>query len=326
MRTKAAGAAIASLLLALGCTKVQTKQALKDAHKQYRDENYKKAIEYYEKALAMDPNLAEAHFYLGSSHQALFRPGKDTPDNKMHLDKAVEEYKKSLELNDGHNANLKTVKRNTLAALTSIYAEEPYRNFEEAKKYANLLVADNPNDPRNLYAMANLFEKFGKVTEAEETYKKIAEMNPTDAKACGALAAFYNKPLWEGRAKFDQAIATLERCANLDPSDPGGYQKLAVFYWDKAYRDPLLSDQQKNAYADKGLEAVDKALKIKPDYFDAIIFKGLLYRVKASVASNPREKMDFLEQAQNLQKQGLELKKEAAAAAAAASPGPGAGK
>jgi len=326
MKVKVAALIMASLALTLGCEKVQAKQALKDAHKQYRDENYKKAIEYYEKVLALQPDLPEAHFYLGSSHQALFRPGKDTPDNKAHLEKAVEEYKKSLELNDGHNANLKTVKRNTLAALTSIYAEEPYRNFEEAKKYADLLVADNPNDARNLYAMANLYEKFGKVMEAEETYKKVAEMNPNDPKACGALAAFYNKPLWEGKSKFDQAIATLERCANLDPNDPGGYQKLATFYWDKAYRDPLLSDAQANEYADKGLEAVDKALKIKPDYFDAIIFKGLLYRVKAKTAKNPRERAEYLDQAQTLQKQGLELKKEAAAAAAAASPGPGAGK
>src|SRR5712691_10351505 len=102
MRVKVAALVMASLALTLGCEKVQAKQALKDAHKQYRDENYKKVI-------ALQPNLPEAHSYLGSTHPALFRPGKDTPDNKAHLEKAVEEYKKSLELNDGHNANLKTL-------------------------------------------------------------------------------------------------------------------------------------------------------------------------------------------------------------------------
>jgi hypothetical protein len=76
---------------------------------------------------------------------------------------------------------------------------------------------------------------------------------------------------------------------------------------------------------------VDKALKIKPDYFEAIIYKGLLYRVKAGVTKNPRERQQFLDEAQTLQKQGLELKKQqaqeqasaAAAAAAAGSPSPG---
>ena len=72
------------------------------------------------------------------------------------------------------------------------------------------------------------------------------------------------------------------------PQQPAGYQKVATFYWDKAYRDPLLTDEQKRQYADKGMEAVDKALSIKPDYFEAVIYKGLLFRVKATVASRTR--------------------------------------
>jgi tetratricopeptide (TPR) repeat protein len=212
-----------------------------------------------------------------------------------------------------------------LAALTSIYSDEPYRNFEEAYRYAEQLVQENPNDAKNLYAMANLMEKFNKIDEAEKTYKHVVELNATDPKACGALAAFYNKPLWDGKSKFDQAIEVLQRCASLTPNDASGYQKLATFFWDKAYRDPLLTDEQKEMYADKGLEMVDKALGLKPDYFEAVIFKGLLYRVKATVAKNPQLKQQYLEQALALQKQGLDMKKQAAdaeAAAAAASPAP----
>jgi uncharacterized membrane protein YccC len=75
------------------------------------------------------------------------------------------------------------------------------------------------------------------------------------------------------------------------------------------------------------MEAVDKALELKPDYFDAVIYKGLLYRVLASVAKDPRQRAQYLDQAQTLQKMGLELRKqqqaaEAAAAGAAASPAP----
>ena len=61
-----------------------------------------------------------------------------------------------------------------------------------------------------------------------------------------------------------------------------------MFFWDKAYRDPLLGDKEKNDYADKGIAAVDTALEMKPDYWEAIITKGLLYRVKAQVATTPR--------------------------------------
>jgi tetratricopeptide (TPR) repeat protein len=320
---------IAALVPALGgCAKLQSKMAFKDANKDYKEENYKKAIPNYERAVKLDPALAEGWFYLGSSHQALYRPGKEGDENKAHIDTAIDCFKKSLETNKAGDERLKKVKMNTLAALTAIYADDPYRSFDEAKKYADQLVQESPNDPKNLYALANLMEKFNKVDEAETTYKRVTELNPNDPKACGALAAFYNKPLWEGRSKFDLAIEVLQRCAALTPDDAGGYQKLATFFWDKAYRDPLLTDEQKEQYADKGLEMVDKALGLKPDYFEAVIFKGLLYRVKAGVAKNPQLKQQYLEQALALQKQGLEMKKAAAAveeaqAAAAASPEPG---
>jgi tetratricopeptide (TPR) repeat protein len=330
MKTRFQVLALAALVpLLCGCAKVQAKAAFKDGNKDYKEENYKKAIVKYEKAVRFDPTMAEGWFYLGSSHQALYRPGKEGDENKAHLDQAIENYKKSLEVNKADSESLKKVKMNTLAALTSIYSDDPFRNFEEATKYAEQLVQENPNDPKNLYAKANLYEKFNKVDEAEKTYKQVAELNPNDPKACGALAAFYNKPLWDGRSKFDQAIEVLQRCASLAPSDPSGYQKLATFFWDKAYRDPLLTDEQKDQYADKGLEMVDKALSLKPDYFEAVIFKGLLYRVKANVAKNPQLKQQYLDQALALQKEGLEMKKAAAAAeeaAAAAAPSPAAGK
>jgi tetratricopeptide (TPR) repeat protein len=317
-------AAAMPVLLATGCNTVKAQAAFKDGNKLYKEENYRKAIELYERAIELKPDMAEAHFYLASSHQALFRPGKDDPENKQRLEKAVEHYKQSLELNKANTDNLKKVRTNTLGALTGIYSEPPLQNYETALAYAQELVKDNPNDTKNLYAIANLYEKFGKIQEAEETYKRVAELNPQDAKACGALAAFYNKPLWDGRSKFDQAIDTLKRCTSLVPNDPAGYYKVATFYWDKAYRDPLLGDPAKNEYADKGLEQVDKALELKPDYWEAIITKGLLYRVKAQAARNPKERQQLLEQAQTLQKQAMELRKEqqAAQAGAAASPAP----
>jgi tetratricopeptide (TPR) repeat protein len=311
-------------LFAGGCGKVQAKAAYQDGNKLYREENFKRAVERYEAAIHHDPNMVEAYFYLGSSHQALHRPGKEGAENKAHLDAATANYKKVLELSGSNPEMAKRVKANALGALVGIYSEEPNRDFETARGYAEQLVKDNPNDVRNLYAMANLYEKFGHVDEAEAAYKKAADLNLNDPKACSALAGFYNKPLWDGKARFEEAVTTLERCASLAPNDPGGWQKVSAFYWDKAYRDPLLDDKKKEEYAEKGLEAVNKALQIKADYFEAVIYKGLLYRVKATIAKNPAERMKYLNEAQELQKQGLELKKqqeqEAAQQAAAKSP------
>lgn len=326
-------AALVPLVVAgAGCNLVRAKAAFKDGNKLYKEENYRRAIEDYERAVELKPDFAEAHFYLASAHQSLYRPGKEDADNKTHLDTALQHYEKSLELNKADTDSLKQLRLNTLGALTAMYSDPPLTNYEKALGYAEQLVRDNPTDTKNLYAMANLYEKFGRVSEAEQTYVKVTEQNPQDAKACGALAAFYNKPLWDDagavfvdnqskgarRAKFDSAIATLERCASLDASDPSGYYKLAMFYWDKAYRDPLVSDKDKDSFADKGIVTVDKSLTMKPDYWEAIIAKGLLYRVKAQVATSPKARKEFLDTAVLLQKQAMELRKESQAAAAGA--------
>jgi tetratricopeptide (TPR) repeat protein len=323
-------AALLPLVLAgVGCNLVQAKAAFKDGNRLYKEENYRRAIEEYERAVALKPDFAEAHFYLASSQQSLYRPGKEGDENKMRLDKAIEHYEKALEVDKGDTPNLLQIRLNALGALTAIYSEPPYSNYEKALSYAEQLVKGNPNDTKNLYAMANLYEKFNRVAEAEQTYAKVVEQNPKDVKACGALAAFYNKPLWdeagqvwvEGtskgarRAKFASAIATLDKCADIDPADPSGHYKLAMFYWDKAYRDPMLGDKEKNEFADKGIEAVNVSLETKPDYWEAIIAKGLLYRVKAQVATSPAARKQYLDQAVLLQKQATDLRKEAQAAA-----------
>ena len=325
MRVQALAVGAALLFTGVGCAKVQSRAAFKDGNREYTQENFKRAIAHYERAVELDPNLTEAWFYLGSSYQAMYRPGKSAPENNEMLDKSVAAYQKSLETNPGQTEQQKKVKTNTLGALIAIHSDEPKKNFDVAQQYAQQLVQEAPDDPKNLYALANLYEKFDQVDKADETYKRVAELNPNDPKACGALAAFYNKPLWQGRSRFDQAIDVLQRCAALAPDDPGGWQKVASFYWDKAYRDPLITDDQKQQYAQKGMEAVDKALELKPDYFDAVIYKGLLYRVLASVTKDPRQRAQYLDQAQTLQKMGLDLRKQQQAAeaeAGTASPAP----
>lgn len=332
MRTRHKAPLLAVLALVIagtGCDLVRAKAAFKDGNRLYKEENYRQALPFYERAVGLKPEFAEAHFYLASSHQALYRPGKEGAENELQLNKAIEHYEKSLEVNKADTPNLQQLRLNTLGALTAMYSDPPLTNYEKALSYAETLVKDNPDDTKNLYAMANLYEKFGRVAEAEETYVRVTQQNPSDAKACGALAAFYNKPLWDEagnvwlenestgarRAKFDSAIATLERCAELDASDPGGYYKLAMFFWDKAYRDPLIGDKEKDAYAEKGIASVDKALEMKPDYWEAIITKGLLFRVKAQVSTRPAERKRYLDQAVLLQKQAIDLRKETQAAA-----------
>lgn len=319
IRSQAIALLLIAPILTAGCSRVRARSAFKDGNKAYKEENFKQAVKDYQHAVDLDPTMAEAMFYLGSAHQAQFRPGKETPDNKAHLDEAIKQYKASLDANTGATENLKKARFNSLAALTAIYSDVPYKDFDSALGFAEQLVKENPTDSKNLFAMANLYEKFDKVDKAEETYKKVTEVNPNDAKACAALAGFYNKALWDSHSRFNDAIETLQRCATIDPKDPTGFYKVGVFYWDKAFRDPMITEKQKDEFADKGLESIDKALAIKPDYVDGLVYKGLLLRVKAQVTNNMRLRQQYLDQAQTMAKQAKELRSQQGPATKAAS-------
>jgi len=311
-------ALVALPLAVAGCSSIKARAAFQDANKLYKLEKYKEAIALYQRAVTLDPDFAEAHFYLANANQALYRPGKTSPENVVHLETALSEYLEALERNKAKNAGEQQVRRNTLVALVGIFSEEPKKDYQKALGYAENLVHDKPDAPESLFAIAALYEKFQKTTEAETSYKRAFELNPQNVKACSALAAFYNKAYWNGHSRFDDAIATLEKCAGLAPNDPVGYYKLSTFYWDKAYRDTEISDAQKLTYADAGLRAADRALTLKPDNCDALIYKGLLLRVKAQAAANPRLRDKLLEEAEAIRKLAVECKRTTAETAAPA--------
>ena len=72
------------------------------------------------------PELRRGWFYLGSSHQALYRPGKDTPGEQGRTSRRRSSTTRSRwRSTRATTENLKKVKLNTLAALTAIYSDDP---------------------------------------------------------------------------------------------------------------------------------------------------------------------------------------------------------
>jgi hypothetical protein len=69
----------------------------------------------------------------------------------------------------------------------------------------------------------------------------------------------------------------------IEPNNPEAFYTISTYYWDKAYRDFRLKEPEKKEYVLKGLEQVDKALQLKPDYMEALTYKNLLLRLQANL-------------------------------------------
>jgi len=85
-----------------------------------------------------------------------------------------------------------------------------------------------------------------------------------------------------------------------------------VFYWDKAFRDARLKDNEKKEFVQKGIGAVDKALQIKPDYTDALVYKNLLLRLQANTEKDPAKQQALLKEANELRDKAEDLRKKKA--------------
>ena len=160
------------------------------------------------------------------------------------------------------------------------------------------------------FAKAEALAKAGRAAEAEAAYRDWFERNPRSVQACVHLAQAILLPPAGTPQRFDDGIAVFESCLPLEPDamTADRYQSVAGWYWNKAYHDRALTDTQKDHYADRGIVFTDGALSLKPNLFEAVVFKGLLFRVKASVAKNPARQGALFEEAYRLQKQAKDLK------------------
>jgi len=122
------------------------------------------------------------------------------------------------------------------------------------------------------------------------------------------LASYYNR-----QGQFDKTIEALEERAAKEPNNPEAFYTISVYYWEKAYRDFKLTEKEKKSFVDKGEAAVDKALKLKPDYVEAIVYKGLLLRLQANLEKDPARQQSLIKEAEALSAKAADLRKQKAA-------------
>ncbi len=91
-----ASLAIIFALSLTGCQELKWKRHFIKANNHYKKKEYKKAALEYEKTLALQPDLLDAHFFLGLSYQSLYRPSLDNEASKKEAQQVVkkigEEY------------------------------------------------------------------------------------------------------------------------------------------------------------------------------------------------------------------------------------------
>ena len=313
---KRSSAAYLALFIGLSVTlagcgylnQVRAMKAFKDGNKAYAASDWRVAANKYEEAAEMTANDSACqwcpaiYFYLANSYDNLYRPArKGEAANDELLNKAVANYKLASE-----KLTEETQPKRSLALefLVAAYGPDKLADPTQAEPVVQRMIELAPNEPTNYFQLAKIYEDSGEYQLAEETYLKGRDARPNDPTVYMTVAGYYNR-----QGDFEKLVENLRKRIELEPQNPEAHYTLATYHWDKASRDFRLSDAQKRTLVLEGLTAVDKALEIKPDYIEAMTYKGLLLRTQALVEKDPKLQQQLIREGTALGDKANEMRK-----------------
>lgn len=170
---------------------------------------------------------------------------------------------------------------------------------------------------------------------ALDGFKAVLQDDPENSTALQSIASLYFN-----MKEMDQAKEWHGKVLELDPEHKESYYTIGVISWTQSYEPRLefranvgmkqedegpislkgrLSRTQREEYTglseeimpviDQGLEALEKAIEIDPDYDDAMAYVNLLYREKADFAPSQDEHDELLMKADEWVQTALDTRK-----------------
>ena len=168
--------------------------------------------------------------------------------------------------------------------LVAAYGPEKLNNPAEAEPIVKSMIKVDPSDYVNYLELAKIYENAGPLRRGRGRPDPGAGRQAEGTVGLRRISAFYNR-----QGEFEKTVEALNKAADLQPENPLGFQLVAVFYWEKAFKDKRLTAAQQRDYIMKGIEGTDKALKLNPDYIDALTYKNILLRHAGQPRDRPQE-------------------------------------
>ncbi len=172
-----------------------------------------------------------------------------------------------------------------------------------ATTYASQFVPGSPDEKSKEYAQ-----------KAIDTFQSIVNMEPGNTNAMLSIASLYYQ-----LQEFDKSKEWCDKIQTIDPNNAEALYRVAVMdYEDSVKKTGLqgenvefLNTEEKDHTLkdiDEGLSYIDKALKIRPDYFDAMDYQNLLWREKAKFEKDKTKKAELTRQADMVAQKALAMR------------------
>lgn len=325
MQRKIVAAVTVSLAVAplVGCTffdELGAARTFKDANLQYARGQYLEAIDLYDEVVTVIQEsgsesellrqLTPVYFYIGNSYDSLYQPGIDEPDNLNNLEQAIHFYRVASE-----ESPTKELRDLSMQYLVSTFGSDKANQPQRAEPVLREMILSDPENPDNYFRLAQLYEDSGLWEEAESVYQTLKVFRGDDPAVYLQIAGFYNRS-----GEFALTMEALEERAQVDPTNPEAFYTISTYYWEKAFRDFRITEDEKLEYIAAGIDAADRALDLNDRYVDALVYKNILLRLQANETEDIDERDELIAQADELRDRAQALQQEQEGGSADESP------
>jgi len=165
------------------------------------------AIEYYFKAIEINPNFFDAYYHLALCYYTLEK-----------YEEALDILKKSQKLEPENN--------DFMLLLAKVYVR--LGNFKESEQIADDIISKSPTYLDAYFLKAEIKIYQGRLDEALDIYARLLRRYPDDWKVNLYLYRFY-----KSIDKEKEALQYIRKALDLAPYEPSIYEELAYYYFEK---------------------------------------------------------------------------------------------
>lgn len=137
-------AAVAALAVAsTGCDKLKARDNLNRGVQSFKNAKYPEAIDYFQKAVQLDPSFTTTHLYLATAYMTQYIPGAESDENKRLAESAYNEFQNVLKLDPKNEL--------AIASIASLYLNQ--KKMDDAAEWNKKLIAINPQNKDAYYTL-----------------------------------------------------------------------------------------------------------------------------------------------------------------------------
>jgi tetratricopeptide (TPR) repeat protein len=176
----------------------------------------------------------------------------------------------------------------------------------------NNYLRKKPDDRIARDALINMYLNANRTSQAIDYFRTYLQGHPADLEAVKSIATLYAK---EG--DFNESLNWYQKITLLDSKNPESFYIFGVVCYEKVAKNPPADPVQKQDIITRGKDALQHAIDMKPDYFEAMAYLNLLWRQQALVdaATDPVKAQQDIAQADAIRNRAVEIIKAKKAAA-----------